>query len=68
MFGSHKVLTKNVKEKKKRKKKVKKNKNRLKVNKSFLYRTSKSFHLSNSSIKRLNNFKIYKFLTNFNYI
>ena len=49
------------------KEKVKKNKNRVKSD--FFYLTPKThFIYFNSSIRRLNNLKIYKFLSNFIYI
>ena len=57
---------KNREEKKKEKKSEKKN--RFEVNKLFLNASSNSFHLFFFIISRLNNFKIHKFLINFNYI
>ena len=72
MFSSVKFEGKYEKKKIERKSKgkenVKKNKNKFKVNKLFLYLTSNSFYFFNSIIKRLNNFKILKFLTVFNHI
>ena len=59
---------KKIERKSKRKENVKKNKNKFKVNKLFLYLTSNSFYFFNYIIKRLNNFKILKFLTVFNHI
>ena len=53
---------------KKIERKKKENKNRFKINKLFLYYILNIFHGFNSSIYRLNNFKIQKFLNNFNYI
>ena len=42
-------------------------KNKFKINKLFLYPTLNSFNLNNTFMQRLNNLKIYKFLTNINY-
>ena len=67
MFGYWKVWRK-MWEQKNREKKWRKIKNRFKANKLFLYIILKKFHGFNSSIYRLNNLKIYKFLNNFNYI
>ena len=43
-------------------------KKKFRVNKLFLYIISNFCHEFNSFIYKLNNFKIYKFLNNFNYI
>ena len=50
-------------------KKIKSEKKKgFKVNKLFLNITLNLFHLFSYIILRLNNFKMYKFLINFNYI
>ena len=54
------------KENKKEKKKWKKK--RFEVNKLFLNITLNLFHLFSYIILRLNNFKMYKFLIDFNYL
>ena len=62
MFGCWKIWGKmQGKENKKWKKK-------FKVNKLFLNITLNLFHLFSHIILRLNNFKMYKFLIDFNYI
>ena len=55
-------------ERKEREKEKKNKKNRLENNKLFLYISLKLFNLFFSIVLRLNNFKLHKFLINFNFI
>ena len=65
MFGSWEIWKK-VRGKENRVEKYKERKNGFKINKLFVYTSPNSFHLFSSILWGLNNFKIYKFLDNFN--
>ena len=62
-----KIEGKRLKERRK-KENVRKIKIRFKVNKLFLYAISNSFHIFFSLLCKDYNFKMHKFLNNFNYI
>ena len=68
MFGSQKVWKTIQKKKKNRGKKWKKIKNKFKVNKFFYILVWTHFTYLTLFCKKINNFKINKFIINFNYI